>query len=619
MFLGFRKFKRGHSIDIEDISIDSIIQKKHKNSIIASQIRETTIGERAFVGLFIFFSLIIVSILSVCFFYQIIDKGNFLVKAEGNKYIFKEISTQRGIIYDRNFEKLAENDQIFNLVLKGETNDKAILEVSKILQIDFEKLKEDISKNKEEKIYIAKNLDNKQVIVLKTRLNDLTNFELEKKNVRKYENGYAFSGVIGYVSKDKEKGEDGVEKEYEDILKEIPGVKKYERDALNNILSEELVKDPESGKSLVLNIDKKLQERSSEVLKNVVDEVNAKGGSVIVMNPKTGEVLTLVNYPSYDNNFFSTNFSAKEYQDLLNSKSVSFFNRAISGEYPIGSTIKPVLATAFLEEDIVAPSTKINCEGGIQLNDGSFKSDWSAHGPTDMKKAIAESCDVYFYVLGGGYKNIKGMGINKIDDYLYKYGFGTTTGIDLPSESKGFVPTPDWKKSAKGTVWYPGDTYNISIGQGYLKATPIQVLTAISAIANGGKLIKPQIVKGVVDDNKNIIEIFETEIIDENFVSKENIKVVQEGMRETVLSPTGSAPSLQTLPITLAAKTGTAETGTGNTYHNWIVVYGPYEDPEIAMIVLVEHVSSFGGITQRVVKEVLNYYYEDKVDKDFDN
>ena len=619
MFLGFRKFKRGHSIDIEDISIDSIIQKKHKNSIIASQIRETTIGERAFVGLFIFFSTIILVILGACFFYQVIDKSNFLVKAEGNKYILKEINTQRGIIYDRNFEKLAENDQIFNLVLKGETNDRALLEVSKILQIDFENLKEDVSKNKESKLYIAKNLDNKQVIILKTKLNDLPNFELEKKNIRRYENGYAFSGVVGYISKDKEKGEDGVEKEYEDILKENPGIKKYERDALNNILSEELVKDPESGKSLVLNIDKKLQEKSSEVLKNVVTEVGGKGGSIIVMNPKTGEVLTLVNYPSYDNNFFSTNFSTKEYQDLLNSKNISFFNRAISGEYPMASTIKPILATAFLEEDVVEPNTKINCEGGIQLNDGSFKKDWSVHGLTDIKKAIAESCDVYFYILSGGYKNVKGVGINKIDDYLYKYGFGNSTGIDLPSESKGLVPTPEWKKDAKGTAWYPGDTYNISIGQGYLKATPIQVLTAISAIANGGKLVKPQIVKGIVDDNKNIIGVFETKIINENFVSKESIKVVQEGMRQTVLSPTGSAPSLQTLPITLAAKTGTAETGTGNTYHNWIVVYGPYEDPEIAMIVLVEHVSSFGGITQRVVKEVLNYYYEDEVDKDFDN
>ena len=620
MFHGFRKFnKKGHSIDIEDISIDSIIQKKYKNSILASQIRETTIGERAFVGLFAFFSLLILGILCFCFFFQVVDKNGFLARAESNKYIQKEIDTQRGIIYDRNFEKLAENDQIFNLIFKGETNNEAILLVSKILSLNFEELKESIESNEEEELYIAKELNNQQIIVLKTRINDLPGFELEKKNIRKYEDGYVFSHIIGYMAKDEDVGKDGLEKEYEETLKEIPGIKKYERDALNNILSEELIKDPESGKSLVLNIDKGLQEKSAEVLKTVVDDVNGTGGSIIIMNPKTGEVLTLVNYPSYDNNFFSNNFTSAEYSAMLKSKDVSFFNRAISGEYAIGSTIKPILASAFLEEGIATKNTVINCEGGLNLSDGSFKSDWTTHGATNVIKAISESCDVYFYTLGGGYGNIKGLGIVKIDDYLYKYGFGKSTGIDLPSESEGFVPTAEWKEEVKGVGWYPGDTYNISIGQGYLKATPLQVLTATCAIANNGKLIKPQIVKEVVDDNKNVLETFETQILDENFISQESLKVVQEGMRQTVLSASGSAPSLQSLPITLAAKTGTAETGTGNTYHNWIVVYGPYEDPDMAMIVLMEHVSSFGGITQRVVREVLGYYYQDKVDKEEDN
>ncbi|MDD4358810.1 MAG: penicillin-binding protein 2 [Candidatus Pacebacteria bacterium] len=619
MFPLFRKSKHGYSIEIEDISIDSIIQKKHKNSVIASQRKETTIGERAFIGLFISFFALIIALLGVCFFYQVINKGNFIARAEKNKYIFNEISTQRGIIYDTNLKKLAENEQIFNLVLEEEVDDNSILEVSKILGLDFNELKQKVEGNEEGKLYIAKDLEIEQVIVLKTRINDLKGFKLEKKNIRNYEDGYAFSHILGYVSKEDGSGKDGIEKEYEDVLKENPGITKYERDALGNVLSEELVKAPESGKSLILNIDKKLQEKSFEVLESVVKSTKAVGGSIIIMNPKTGGVLTLVNYPSYNNNFFSRNFTNEEYQELLSSKSISFFNRGISGEYPIGSTIKPLLATAFLEEGTIDPNTKINCEGGITLNDRSFKSDWTAHGYTDMRKAIAESCDVYFYVLGGGYKNIKGLGIDKIDEYLYKYGLEKETGIDLPSESTGFIPTPEWKEDKKGTIWYPGDTYNISIGQGYLKATPIQVLTAIASIANNGKIMKPQIVKGIVDDNKSIVELFKPEVVDENFISQENLKVVQEGMRQTVLSNSGSAPSLQTLPISLAAKTGTAETGTGNTYHNWIVVYGPYEDPEISMIVLVEHVSSFGGITQSIVREVFNYYYENNIDKETHN
>ena len=609
MFHGFRKYKKGHSINIEDISIDSIIQKKHKNSIIASQRRETVIGERAFTNLFIFFSILILVMVCVSFFYQVIDK-DYIAKAERNKYIFKEINTKRGIIYDRDFQELVSNKQVFNLVLKDEDIDeKEFTELAKILALDIETLKA----NKKQEISVT------EALVFKTRTSEFKSFELEKKNIRDYQDGYTFSHVIGYVSKDEEKGESGIEKEYDDILKEKPGITKYERDAQNNILSEELVKEPESGMSLILNIDKGLQKQSGEILKNAVSENNAEGGSIIIMNPQTGEVLTLVNYPSFDNNFFSKSFTKEEYQELLSSDETSFFNRAISGGYPLASTIKPILSTAFLEENIVTPSTKINCEGRIDLGGGQFKNDWTVHGPTDMRKAIAESCDVYFYVLGGGYENIKGLGANKIAEYLSKYGFGKATGIDLPSENVGFVGTPEWKKETLNTIWYPGDTYNLSIGQGYIKATPIQILTATSVIANGGKLIKPQIVKGITDDNKNIIEIFETEIINKDFISKESLKVAQEGMRQTVTSLSGSAPSLGYLGMDLAAKTGTAETGTGNTYHNWIVVYGPYEDPEIAMIVLMEHVSSFSGITQKIVREVFDYYCNRAVDKEFDN
>lgn len=618
MFHGFRKSKKGHSIEIEDISIDSVIQKNYKNSILASQKRETTIGERAFVGLFISFFLCLLLILCISFFYQVINPNSFLVKAEKNRYIFKEINTQRGIIYDRNFNELVENKLMFNLVLEGEATEKSIKQISDILNLDFEKLKKDISENEEEKMYLLKNLTNEQVIVLKTNINDLTGFALEKKSLRGYKDGEIFSHVIGYVALDEEIGKDGIEKQYEEILKENKGVIKYERDALDNILSEELVKDPESGKSLILNIDKDLQIKSADVLETAVFEAGGNGGAVIIMNPNTGEIQTLVSYPSYDNNFFSSNFTSKEYETLLSQKNVSFFNRAISGGYPIGSTIKPMLATAFLEEDIIDAETNINCQGGIELSDGTFKSDWTTHGLTNIRKAIAESCDVYFYILGGGYKNIKGLGIEKISAYLYKYGFSKKTGIDLPSENSGFVGDSIWKEESLGKVWYPGDTYNISIGQGYIKATPLQVLVAISAIANGGKIVKPQIVQGIVDDNKNIIQTFAPEIISENFISSENLKVVQEGMRQTVTSASGSAPSFNALPISLAAKSGTAETGSG-TYHNWMVVYGPYEDPDMAMIVLVENVSSFGGITQGVVREIVNYYYEKNIDKDSNN
>ena len=256
-----------------------------------------------------------------------------MARAEKNVYILRN-KLRKGIIYDRNFNKIVANEQIFNLVLKEETSNEALSEVAKILNLES---------IEEGNTCIKENLSNQEVIVLKTKLDKLQGFELEKKNIRNYENGYAFSHIIGFLSKDEEKGQDGIEKEYEDILKEIPGITKYKRDALNNILGEELVKDPESGKSLILNIDKNLQIKSAEVLKSVANETNATGGSIIIMNPKTGEVLTLVNYPSYDNNFFSKNFNNEAYQALLNSKDISFFNRGISGAILLHPLSNPFL------------------------------------------------------------------------------------------------------------------------------------------------------------------------------------------------------------------------------------------------------------------------------------
>jgi len=607
MFHFFRKYKKGYSIEIEDISIDSIIQKDHKKSLISSQKTESIISERSFIGLFCFFVLSITILLGTCFYYQGLNANNFLVKAEKNRYIFNELNTQRGVIYDRNFNQLVSNSQVFSLYYI-DAEEEAINTVCEILNIEKQEIQNQIQEN-ESGFFVNKDLTEKEIILLKTKTHEIDGFEIRKRNIRSYDNNeWSFSHLLGYVSKEDGVGKDGIERQYEDILKEIPGQIKYERDVNNNILSEEIVEEPRSGKSLILNIDKDLQNKSSEVLKNAVDENGGKGGVVIIMNPKNGKILSLVSYPSYDNSLFSRSFSQKEYDQMLSQNNVSFFNRAIQGEYPIGSTIKPILATAFLEEDIIDPDTNINCKGGIELSDGSYKSDWKSHGLTNMRKAIAESCDVYYYILSGGYKDIKGLGINKIDEYLFKYGFGERTEIDLPGEEPGFVPTPEWKEQEKNIVWYPGDTYNISIGQGFLKATPIQVLIAISVIANNGKLVKPQIVKGIVDENKNIIEFYEDSIRSDNFINLENIKVVQEGMRQTVTSEKGTARSLSYLPFDCAAKTGTAETGTG-LYHNWITVYGPYENPEIAMIVLVEDIPTPLGITNSIANEILKYYY----------
>ncbi|MDD5638480.1 MAG: penicillin-binding transpeptidase domain-containing protein, partial [Candidatus Pacebacteria bacterium] len=311
-------------------------------------------------------------------------------------------------------------------------------------------------------------------------------------------------------------------------------------------------------------------------------------------------------------------------KNILEDKDNPLFNRAVSAQYPTGSIIKPLISSAALEEKIISPEKKINCQGKITIlnpynpEKETIKKDWTTHGLTDMRKAIAESCNVYFYTIGGGYKDQIGLGPTKIKKYLELFGWGNKTGIDIFSESKGFIPTPQWKKEFKGENWYNGDTYNLSIGQGDILITPLQVALSYSAIANNGILFKPLIVKEIIDENKNIIQENKPQIIRENFTDKENLKVVREGMRMTVTAknaPLASAPSLNDLPVKVAAKTGTAETGKNNYLHKWITVFAPYDNPEIVLTIVIEDIPDTQPTTIPIAKEVLNWYFKEKITK----
>ena len=618
---GYRKFKvnRGSSdIETDDIFLDALAHKKDRGDYTM----ETALSQRIFHLVMAFFFIFIGLLLFRCFSFQIIDYKVYAEKAEKNKFLSSEVEAQRGIIYDRNFKQLVSNTQTFDLVCniynlpKDEfEQEKQLREVSRVMDIPYDDLKNNIAEMKkagEIKFDVARDLEKEKVIVLKTKEEELTGFSIVKKKKREYLNGYDFAHVLGYVSGDASVGEAGVENQYNDVLKEIPGEINREKDVYGNLVKEEIIKPSESGNNLVLNIDYELQEKAAYFLSAAVTGYSAKGGSVIAVNPKTGEVLALVSYPSYDNNMFSRDLTNKEFNDLLKSPQTSFFNRSISGEYPIGSTIKPFIGVAALEQSIVTVDKEIYCEGGIELNDGTIKKDWITHGWTSLKKAIAESCDVFFYMVGGGYKGFNGLGIAKIEKYLEKFGFGAGTNIDLPGEKTGLIPDPEWKEKQNGLNWYPGDTYNVSIGQGYFKATPLQLAMATASIANNGKLMEPQIVKSVLDNNNQTIESFEPKVASENFVSSSAVASVREGMRETVLSSAGTARSLQYLPVTSAAKTGTAQTGKNEIYHNWISVFAPYEEPEIVLTVLVESVPQNTGLANLVSREILGYYFGEK-------
>lgn len=607
-------------IETGDIFLDALAKKKDRNY----ESLETALSKRNFQIIFIFFSLGIFILISLSFYFQIIQHNYFTEKANRNKYAFKEISAQRGIIYDRNMNQLVSNAQSFDLVYsvnnfsKEETiKEKQIIEIAKIINISVDSLKELIKKNEsKEQFIISYDLDKDKVIVLKARANEFPSFSISKNQKRDYSDGISFSHIIGYVSRSSESGVAGIEEYYNNELKEIGGIIERERDVYGNILNEEMIKNPESGNNVVLNIDMNLQKKTTQILESVMKDTNSKSGTVVAMNPNTGEVLTMVTLPSYDNNLFSKNLSNEEYNNLLKNSNFSFLNRAISGEYPIGSTIKPIIAVAALKEEVITPEKNtIYCDGQILLGDGTFKNDWRPHGYTDLKKAIAESCNVYFYTIGGGYGNIKGLGINNIVKYLDLFGLGKKTGIDLSGENSGFIPTPEWKKERTGISWYPGDTYNISIGQGYLKATPLQLAVFTSAIANGGKIIKPQIVKSIVDSNNNIIKEFLPEIIEENIIEDKFLEKVREGMRETILSSYGTAHSLSYYNFSSAGKTGTAETSQKGSFHSLMIAFAPYENPEIVVSAIIESVAYERLYINVIMRQVLDYYFNGDKEK----
>ncbi|OGZ17942.1 MAG: hypothetical protein A2Z78_01925 [Candidatus Nealsonbacteria bacterium RBG_13_36_15] len=445
--------------------------------------------------------------------------------------------------------------------------------------------------------------------------------------VRDYIFGESFAHLIGYVGKiNKEEmksltdysisdyiGKVGLEKSYESILRGNPGKKEIEKNALGEIQSKKIVSEPKDGNSLVLWLNSDLQKKIEEELNSMIKNSGAKVGVGVAMNPKTGGILALVSLPSFDNNIFSKGVDAKALQEIFTDPSQPLFDRAISGEYATGSTIKPLIASAVLQEKLINPEKQIYDVGFIEIPhqydpERSYKYfDWTTHGWVDIRKAIAVSCNVYFYTVGGGYKDQEGLGPARIKKYLELFGWGQKTGIDLPGEKEGLIPDPAWKKREIQENWYDGNTYHLSIGQGYLRATPLQVAASFSAIANNGKLLKPKAVQRIVDSQGNTLEEIKPEIIRENFIDAKNLQIVRDGMRDAVTY--GSSVILNSLPVKAAAKTGTAETGKENHYHNWVTVFAPYEDPEIVLTIMLEDVPEQMVTALPVAKEVLSWYF----------
>lgn len=636
---GFR-ISRNFKEDIEpqEILLDSLAKKKERELGISEKKLEIPLSSNILKWLFIF-SVVLISILFFRIFQiQIIEGEKYSNLAERNKFKISQIQSERGVIYDRNFKQLVENIPSFDLICQKndlpqstDARNKIFRELAKILNKDQKNIEKIVDEATEKKFIIEKNLSHQTLILLETRLEEFPGFSIQRNLKRNYIEGNYFSNIIGYTGKITSQelntledysifdwiGREGLEKYYESILKEKPGKVQIEKDVLGNIISQKTISEPESGKSLVLWLDADLQKKLYEELKSAMERVGAKTAAAVALDVNTGGVLALVSLPSYDNNVFQKGSEAEAVLNLFNDPNNPLFNKVISGQYFVGSIIKPLTAYGALEENLISPDKKIDCRGKITIPSQYNPSvvytyeDHATHGWIALRRAIAESCNVYFYTIGGGYKNQEGLGPTRINKYLYLFGWGKKTGIDLPGEAEGFLPDPNWKKEKIGESWWDGDTYHLSIGQGYLLVTPLQVAVAYAAIANNGKLLQPHLVQKIVDKNKNVIEEIQPKIIQENFLNLKNLQPVQEGMRETTIY--GTAAIFNNLPFKTAAKSGTAQTNKAGYYHNWISVYAPYDNPQIVLTVMIADVKGALAAATPVAKNVLAWYFGDRL------
>ncbi len=551
--------------------------------------------------------------------------------SERNSLRMLTIPAPRGIIYDRTGQALVQNIPTLDLAvvpsdLPREEGDRVRERelLRSIIDIDQEVASSVFGAkgNTASPVLLKSRLTQEEMLIFLSRQADFPGVVLMRSAEREYRDGAIFSHLIGYEGKIRQQelddypeyglsdmiGKEGIEKSYESFLRGKNGADRVEVDALGKIKKELGSVQPVPGNDIILHIDAELQKKIFDSLSMLLETKNLKRAAAVAMNPETGGVLALVSLPSYDNNLFSGGIDQKHYEELLTDDARPLFNRAVSGEYPPGSTIKPVVAAAALAEGVVNEHTEIESRGGISIGKFFF-GDWKAHGFTDIRRAIAVSSDVYFYSVGGGYGSVPGLGMRRMKVYEEFFGYGKKTGIDIPGEADGFLPDPDWKQRRFGERWYIGDDYHAAIGQGFVTATPLQVLNSIATIGNGGILREPRLVSHIRDASGKLSPV-ESPVVRRDFVDANILRIVREGMRETVTE--GTAQPLRDLPVAVAGKTGTAQFGTGKDTHGWFVSFAPYEKPEIALIVLVEGQGEEGYNAVPVTKEVYQWYFGDR-------
>lgn len=543
----------------------------------------------------------------------------------------------RGVIYDRLGIKIAENRPGFDLYLVPEdvkdwVKTKAMLK--ELVEIDDETIEEKLKKSKGrppfQAITLKEDLSWEETVRVESYKYEMPGIILDVAPKRSYIFGETTAHLIGYLGEISEKelkdreggpirysqgdliGKYGLEKSFEEELKGLDGGKDVEVDALGRKIKVVKYAPSYPGNNMKLTIDIKTQVAAWAAL-------NGKVGAAVAMDPKTGKVLAMVSTPTFDPNALSTGVSKDEWKELIENPLNILNNRAIQGQYPPASTYKPIHAAAALEEKVITPSTMILSGPAFRFAGRDYR-DWKekGHGIINVHRAIVESSDTFFYQVG-----LK-LGIDRLADYTKKFGFGTKTGIELLNEKSGLVPSSEWKQKAYGVKWYEGETISVSVGQGYMLTTPLQLLGAYAAIANGGTLYKPQLIEEIkTPDGRELRKYTGPEENGHLDISEATMAVVRDGLRGVVHDDGGTAHFLKATNLKIAGKTGTAQVSrlikrTKNVEsiaykhrdHAWFAGFAPYDDPQIAVVVIVEHGGFGASAAAPVARELFKAYLE---------
>lgn len=541
---------------------------------------------------------------------QVLEGRYYATLSTNNRIRLHSVTAPRGLILDRTGSVLVENRPSFDVyVIPADVPN--LSETAAAIGTVLEQPPAAVAAKVREgqgspyqPVLLAREVDERTMVAIEERKMDLSGVSLRVHPIRSYANGGIAAHLLGYVSEvsqgqlHKEEyrdfhpgdavGQSGVERLFDSFVRGIDGRDELEVDAQGRLIRLVNRLEPQSGFNLVLSVDKHLQLAAEKAFAG-------KRGAVIAMDPRTGEILAWVSQPSYDPNHFAQRLSRESWAELIADPTHPLQNRPLQAQYPPGSIFKLVVMAAGLETGALTPNTTFFCPGQFRLGRFTYD-DWKkeGHGQQDLMQAISNSCNVYFYQAA-----LK-TGIDPIVRVAREFGLGQKTGFGVRDEAKGLVPTPAWKQEVLGTPWYPGDTVLTGIGQGLILVTPLQVVTMLSAIANGGTLYRPWVVKRVESWGGEVVTSYGPEVVRTVNLNPQVITLLRQGMRQVVEEGTGK--SAQIPGVSVAGKTGTAQIVKKDSAaseeikdHGWFLAFAPYEDPQIAIAVIAEN-AGFGGV-----------------------